>query len=126
MPVVPDRFRGKKEYLIAISELISAARYGGTTTYQEIARIAGLPLRGAYMGNEVGHLVGEISEDEVARERPMLSAVVVDVKGKIGPGFFTLAKELGKLTDDSEEGKRKFREQELKACHDTWRRTYKV
>ncbi len=126
MPIVPDRYRGKKEYLIAISELINAARYGGTTTYQEIALIAGLPLRGAYMGKEVGHLLGEITEDEVARERPMLSAVVVDVKGKVGPGFFTLAKQLGKLTDESEEGKRKFHEQELKTCYDTWRRTYKV
>ncbi len=126
MPVVANRYRGKKEYLIAISELINAARYGGKTTYQEIALIAGLPLRGSFMGKEVGHLLGEIAEDEVARDRPMLSAVVVDIKGKVGPGFFTLAEDLGRLPNNSEEGKRKFHEQELKACYDTWRRTYKV
>ncbi len=46
------------------------------------------------MGKEVGHLLGEITEDEVARQRPMLSAVVVDVKGKVGPGFFTWLRSL--------------------------------
>ena len=126
MPIVPDKYREKKEYLLAISEIINAARYGGTTTYQAIALIAGLPLSGNHMGREVGHLLGEIVEDEVKRGRPMLSAVVVDSRGKVGPGFFSLAKDLGKLTDTSEEGKQKFYEQELKACYETWRRTYDI
>ena len=126
MPIVADRYRGKKEYLIAISELINAARYGGTTTYQEIARIAGLPLRGSHMGKEVGHLLGEIAEDEINRGRPMLSAVVVGVNGKPGEGIFSLAKDFGKLAEETEEAKQKFFEEEQKACYDTWRRTYEV
>ncbi len=126
MPIVPNKYRGKKEYLMTISELINAARYSGTTTYQEIALIAGLPLRGSHMGREVGQILGEIAEDEVSQGRPMLSAIVVGVNGKPGEGLFSLAKEFGKLTDESEEGKQKFYEQEQKACYDTWRRSYKV
>ena len=49
------------------------------------------------MGREVGHVLGEIVEDEVAADRPMLSAVAVGVSGLPGPGFYSLAQELGRL-----------------------------
>jgi hypothetical protein len=83
MPVVADKYRGSKEYLLVYSELIRAARYRGTTTYQAISEIMGLPLRGSYMGKEVGQMLGEIVEDEFNQGRPMLTAIVV------GGGWFT-------------------------------------
>ena len=81
MSVVSDKYRGSKEYLLVYCELIRPARYRGTTTYQAIAEIMGLPLRGSYMGSEIGKVLGEISEDELNQERPMLSAIAVGVSG---------------------------------------------
>jgi len=123
MSVVQTKYRGSKEYYLAYAELVTAARYRGTVTYQEIAQIMGLPLRGRYMANEVARLVGEISEDEHLHGRPMLSAIVVRKhEGDPGAGFFVLAKDLGKLQDDSEAGKRRFWEQEKAAVYATWQR----
>lgn len=121
MPTVSDRYRGKKEYYLVYSELITAARYRGTITYQEIAKIMGLPMKGSYMGREIGHLLGEISEDEYNSGRPMLSAIAVNVQGYAGPGFFTLARELGKLKEESSEAESKFWEEENHAVYDTWK-----
>lgn len=125
MVVVADKYRGKKIYHIIYSELITAARYRGTVTYQEIARLMGLPLSGNYMGLEVGHILGEISEDEHAQGRPMLSAVAVGVSGEPGEGFYGLAKELSKLKDDSTEGRRRFWEAEKAAVYKAWKKVLK-
>ena len=78
----------------------------------------GLPLSGSYMGAMLGIILGEISEDEFEKGRPMLSAIAVDVKGIAGPGFYKLARDLGKLTDQSDED---FWESEKKAVYDTWK-----
>ena len=125
MPVVPDKYRGSKEYLLVYCELIKAARYKGTTTYQAIAEMMGLPLRGSYMGSEVGKILGEISEDELNQGRPMLSAIAVGVRGLPGPGFFSLAREFAKLQDDSKEGEHRFWEKEKAAVYATWQKEFK-
>lgn len=122
MTVVPDRYRGSTTYHLVYAELISAARYRGTVTYQEIAQIMGLPLVGSHMGKETGHILGEISEDEHSNTRPMLSAVAVGISGSPGSGFFALARELGKLTDESRDSERSFWESERDACYQTWQR----
>jgi hypothetical protein len=121
MTVVEDKYRGTKEYSMIYSELINAAKYRGTVTYQEIAKIIGLPLTGNYMGSEIGSLVGEISEDEFNAGRPMLSAIVVNTTGKPGPGFFGLARKLTKLHSASREEEVKFWEREKKAVYDQWK-----
>src|SRR5689334_3557661 len=108
MTVVSNKYRGSKVYLLVYSELINAARYKGSISYQEIAAIMGLPLQGNYMSSETGQILGEISEDEFINGRPMLSAIAVTSKGEPGSGFFGLAKLLGKLEDDSEERKQQF------------------
>src|SRR5438067_6628245 len=108
MKVVSDKYRGSKVYLLVYSELINAARYKGSISYQEIAAMMGLPLQGNYMSSETGQILGEISEDEFMNGRPMLSAIAVTLKGQLGSGFFGLAKLLGKLDDDSEEKKQLF------------------
>jgi hypothetical protein len=125
MTVVSDKYRGSKEYLLVCCELVKAARCRGTTTYQAIAEIMGLPLTGAHMGREVGRMLGAIAEDEVSYGRPMLSAVAVGVGGSPGPGFFILARELGKLQEDSKEAERRFWEEEKEAVYATWQREFK-
>ena len=111
-------YRGTKEYALINIELVTAAKYRGTITYQEIAKIIGLPLKGNFMGSQIGLLLGEISEDEIANGRPMLSAIAVGVNGKPGPGFYNWAKQLGKFTKG--DGESKFLQTECKEVYKTW------
>jgi hypothetical protein len=64
------------------------------------------------------HLLGEISEAEAEEGRGMLSALVVHKGGDFqpGPGFFELAKRLGRDTSDIE----KFWIQEVKKVFASW------
>src|SRR5690606_14264807 len=94
----------------------------GLVTYQELADLVGLPLQGSHMGRELGMYLGTISENEVKHQRPMLSAITVNVEGSPGPGFYGLAKEYGLLTDDSREGQQRFWEAENARVYETWRR----
>lgn len=66
MTIVKAKYRGTTKYFHVMAELVRAAQYRGLTTYQDIAVIMGLPLSGSHMGREVGQVLGEISEDEVA------------------------------------------------------------
>ncbi len=123
MTAPSGKYRGTKEYLLTYYELISTAQHRGTTTYPDLAAIMGLPLRGNYMQSQVGWILGEISEDEVNQGRPMLSAVVVGVNsGEPGEGFFTLAKQLGLLQDETKEGRLHFWREQRDAVYKTWRR----
>lgn len=119
--IKPSKYRGTTDYVRVMTELIRAAEYRGLTTYQDIAVIMGLPLMGMHMGQEIGHLLGEISEDESFAARPMLSAVVVGVGGKPGPGFFSLARQLGKFTGTESEDDN-FWNRELQSVYKVWRR----
>jgi hypothetical protein len=121
MPKVSDRYRGTSEYVLVLAELVRAAQYRGLTTYQDLAVVLGLPTRGDHLVSDIGHLLGEISEDEVARGRPMLSAVVVGSTGRPGSGFFHLARALGRF-DGSAGNEAKFWERELSELYKTWRR----
>ena len=120
MPIVKDKYRGKTVYFHVHAELVRAAQYGGFTTYQDIAVIMALPLSGSHMGKETGHILGEIVEDEVRAGRPMLSAVAVGVNGKPGPGFFSLARDLGLLSSAADDFS--FWERECKRVYAAWKR----
>lgn len=126
MRIVPDKYRGTQEYVLVYAEMVRAARYQGVTTYQAVAQIMGLPLRDSYMGNEVGRVIGQISEDEFNLGRPLLSAIVVGVSGRPGAGFFKLARELGELIGDSKEAETRFWEDEKAAVYDAWRRDFEA
>jgi hypothetical protein len=106
---------------LVLAELVRAAQYRGLTTYQDLAVVLGLPTRGSHLVSDIGHLLGEITEDEVARGRPMLSAVVVASGRRRGTGFFGLARGLGRLHGgpDQEDS---FWRRELDAVYETWRR----
>lgn len=120
MKHVKDKYRGKTVYFHVLAELVRAAQYQGTTTYQDIAVIMGLPAWGRYMGRETGHILGEISEDEVATGRPMLSSVAVGINGMPGSGFFGLARRLGLLQTSEEE--KNFWQGEREAAYRAWKR----
>jgi hypothetical protein len=119
--VVDSKYRGTQEYVLVLSELVRAAQYDGTTTYQDIAVIMQLSLRGNHMQRETGQMLGEIVEDEVRAGRPMLSSVTASVSGKPGGGFFALARDFGKLTDGADENV--FWRAEQAATYETWRRS---
>jgi hypothetical protein len=50
-----------------------------------------------------------------------VSALAVGTSGEPGDGFYTWAKDLGRLQDDSKEGRHQFWEQENKAVYETWK-----
>jgi hypothetical protein len=54
----------------------------------------------------------------------MLSAVVVDVNGIPGEGFFTLARALGKLARTDKRTERAFWEHEKDAVYELWKRKF--
>jgi hypothetical protein len=120
MGIVKNKYRGTTTYVHVLAELVRAAQYRGTTTYQDIAVIMGLAIKGAHMGAETGQILGEISEDEVGSGRPMLSAVAVNVHGKAGPGFYSLAKDLGRMRAGEDE--RTYWDREIQAVYAAWRR----
>lgn len=113
-------YRGTTTYFRVTAELVSAAEHGGLTTYQDIAIIMGLPLRGSYMGAQVGQVLGEISEDEIKAGRPMLSALAVGTTGKPGPGFITWAQTLGRVPTG--ESTQAFWNNEREAVYQAWKR----
>ncbi len=118
--IVKSKYRGTTKYIHVLAELVRAAQYRGVTTYQDIAVIMGLPVRGSHMGRETGYILGEISEDEAATGRPMLSAVAVTVNGAMGSGFFSLARQLGRIQlDETDET---FLARERAAVYETWKR----
>ena len=119
MSIVKNKYRGSKDYARVYSELITAAKYRGTLTYQEIAKMMGLPLSGVHLPGVTGKILGEISEDEVSNGRPMLSALAVGLKGLPGPGFYNLARKLGKL--NLEEDEQQFWQKECQAVYNVWK-----
>jgi hypothetical protein len=120
MPIVTDKYRGTAFYRYVYGELLLAARYRGTITYQEIAAIMGLPMTGNHMSNQVGHILGEISEDEHLAGRPLLSAIAVNVRGEATGGFYALARDLGLV--ESAEPDKKFWERQRQEIYELWRR----
>ena len=113
-----------KEFYIAYSLMINAAQHQGFATYQEIAQAVGLPTDGSFMGRIIGELLGCISENEVQKKRPMLSAIVVGVNGKLGSGFIPWARGLGLLKDGEDE--EIFWKNECEKIYDEWKIQYRI
>jgi hypothetical protein len=121
-----SKAHGSKEYHLMYAQVITAARYRGTVTYQELADLVGLPLTGHHMSSELGAYLGAIAANEVNQGRPMLSAIAVSIKGTTSEGFFAWAKELAKLQSDDQPQREAFWEAEKKAVYQTWQRTFKT
>ncbi|MGV3582624.1 MAG: hypothetical protein ACO1N8_09975 [Methylophilus sp.] len=85
----------------ATAILISVARRRGRIAYSELVQqISALRLEPH--DSRLFHLLGEISTEENQAGRGMLTAIVVHKNGDMqpGPGFFELAKSLGRDTKD--------------------------
>ena len=97
--------------------LIERARHGGTISCSElipmVTTISFEPEAYAFAA-----MLGEISSEEAAAGRGMLSVVVVQKSGEMQPGrgFFDLAKRLGRDTSDTA----KCWIEELKHVHHVW------
>ena len=115
-----NKYLGSKELVLVHSELLNAAKYRGVVTYQELAKLIGLPMTGGYMAGVLGKILEAISTAETQSGRPMLSSIAIGVGGKPGPRFWNLARELGKLTSEDEQS---FWENECEAVYDTWKVT---
>ena len=106
---------GGQLYEAVRDRLIEVARNRDLITYGQLALIADSAPRA--VGRE--HL-DAISRAEVSEGRPMLSAVVVDAKGRTGDGFFKLAAELGRTA--SPERSEAFLTAERDAVYEEWKR----
>ena len=83
--------------------MIARARRGRTIAYSDLAsEIKSISLQARDL--RLFYLLGEISTEEDALGRGMLTVVVVHKSGDMapGPGFFELAKELGRNTADKD------------------------
>ena len=93
------------DWKLAIQEatdiLIERAKVRGMIPYSDLAnRITSIQLEAH--DPRLFKLLGEISSNEDAQGRGMLSVIVVHKQGDMqpGPGFFELAKQLGRDTTD--------------------------
>jgi hypothetical protein len=94
----PDWEKAKVQ---ATKVLIDVARRKGRIAYSELAaQITAIQIEAH--DPRMFHLLGEISTAEDKAGRGMLTAIVVHKSGDMqpGPGFFELAKSLGKDTSD--------------------------
>lgn len=81
--------------------LIARAKVRGMMPYSEVAaKIKSVRFEAHDQG--LFHLLGELSKEEDASGKGMLSAIVVHKTGDMAPGtgFFELAKQLGRDTSD--------------------------
>jgi molybdopterin synthase catalytic subunit len=97
--------------------LIERAKFRGMIPYSELVeKITTIELEpNSYA---LAAMLGEVSTEEAAADRGMLSVLVVHKLGDMqpGPGFFELAKELGRDTSDI----LKCWVEELKKVHRVW------
>ena len=130
-----ESWRQFMDDILTVYELVAKAAkgdHGGGYFYDELLRESGMVPRDIrkddpeYMPamRDLWEILGMVSEFEVSRGRPMLSAVVVDKDtGLPGGGFFKLAYQLELLdsvpADDSE--KRKFWGDQLSKIRSVWR-----
>jgi molybdopterin synthase catalytic subunit len=97
--------------------LIERARLRGMIPYSELAeQIRSMNFEAH--DQRLFHLLGELSSEENAAGRGMLSVIVVHKAGDMqpGPGFFELAKRLGRDTSDI----LRCWVEELKKVHAVW------
>jgi hypothetical protein len=83
--------------------MIARAKAKNTIAYSDLANEI-RAIRLEPHERPLGYLLGEISEEEDAAGRGMLSVLVVHKTGdmKPGPGFFELAAQLGRDTSDTD------------------------
>ncbi len=100
-------------------ELKRVAKLQETTTYSDIAPLASLDMADPADRDAISLLLGQISTYERQQGRPMLTAIVIHREDNIpGPGFFELARHLGRLREGDD--KLAFFCHEVASVHQTW------
>ena len=107
------------EHQAVYERLVKAARAGEFVHYGELAKMLGIDLDNPHFGAQVGKVLGQISEEEVAAGRPMISAIVEDTMLP-GAGFFKLGQELHRT--DPGEDEIGFAIRQIKRVHEYWSR----
>lgn len=113
------KYDQKKQTIRA--KLIEQARVKGIAFYSEVGALVGLDMGNPANRDEMSKLLGEISTDEYRQGRPMLSSVCVRIdenKRMPGPGFYDLARKLGRLNPGISDEQFFFRE--MNKTHDYW------
>lgn len=105
--------------------LIAAARTDEEFVfYSEVIDLGGLKhLSGDALSGALGRLLYEVNEQDRVQdpERPMLSAVAISSQTMTpSSGFYTLARDMGKLHSKDERAELAFWLQELKALRAYW------
>ena len=109
------------EHQAVYERLVRAARAGEFVHYGELAKMLGIDMDNPHFGALVGKVLGQISEDEVAGGRPMISAIVVSKEDMLpGAGFFKLGQELHRT--DPGEDEIGFAIRQIKRVHEYWSR----
>ena len=111
------------EHLRIREVLISVAHRKETITYTELLSQAKIKLDMSipYDRGALGHILGEISWNEVAVGRPMLSSVAIHAGDyKQGQGFFDLAEELYNIALSNADQRLVFGMKELNRTHEYW------
>ena len=107
------------EHQAVYERLVKAARAREFVHYGELAKMLGIDMDNPHFGAQVGKVLGQISEDEVAAGRPMISAIVVSRDTMLpGSGFFKLGQELHRT--QSGEDEMGFAVRQIKQVHDYW------
>ncbi len=111
-----DKWNAAKEEIRAV--LVETARQRGMITYSDLVdkvKAIDIPPHGP----AIGQILGELSHEEDAQGRGMLTVLVVHKHGKKrpGPGFFELAEDLGRDTSNKD----KFWIDELNKVYAYWR-----
>ena len=111
------------EHINIREALIKVARRRGTISYTELLNQSKVKLDMSvpYDRGILGHLLGEISWNEVAEGRPMLSSVAIHAGDyKQGQGFFDLAERLYDISFNNADQQLKFGMDELNKTHSFW------
>jgi len=99
--------------------LVQAARAREFVHYGPLAKLLGIDMDNPHFAAQVGRVLGEISEDEVAAGRPMISAIVVSRDTMLpGHGFFKLGQELDRVEPGEDE--MAFAIRQIRRVHEYW------
>lgn len=101
-------------------ELVRVARGGNTTTYGNISPLIGIhEIHGDADVAAISAELDAVSVHEHQQGQPLLSVLVVNQHTlRPGPGFFTMARRLGRFRRGDQDS---FFIEELNAVHDFWR-----
>lgn len=105
---------------ILYARLTQAAKVGTFVSYGDLSAAIGLPLTDGANVNALNALLEEIADNELANDRPLLAAIIVNENSNMpGAGLFSYAKRNG-LMKPKDKDNLAFFLTEAKKVHDFW------